>query len=229
MKDINFLDDLFIINNKTNTTINNNKTNTTINNNNTNNNNTNKNNTNKNKPIDFYNMFTNTDDSSFYHFTNIFDDNSNIIGSKANNKKEVTKLTNKESGIINSDFDNWLNSSRIYNTDNTNINNILNNTDILNSTNILNNNILYNNNNNNILYNNIVYNNINNKLNPKQIEYIERRKNKREWLNKFMIQTNNKYTHESRHKHAMNRLRAPSGRFLTKKETEALYLSKKDI
>ena len=64
-------------------------------------------------------------------------------------------------------------------------------------------------------------------LNPKQIEYIERRRERREYLRQFMVQNSAKYTHESRHKHAMSRMRAPSGRFLTKKETEKVLQQQK--
>lgn len=68
-------------------------------------------------------------------------------------------------------------------------------------------------------YNYINYNNIN----PKQIEYIKRREKRRQYLDQFMLKKSDGYTHESRHKHAINRLRAPSGRFLTKEETERIF------
>lgn len=56
-------------------------------------------------------------------------------------------------------------------------------------------------------------------LNPRQIFWIRRRKLRRDALDASMIEQNKNYTHESRHMHAMNRLRAPSGRFLTKEES----------
>lgn len=56
-------------------------------------------------------------------------------------------------------------------------------------------------------------------LNPKQAFWIKRRKIRRDALDAIMIEQDKNYTHESRHKHAMNRQRASSGRFLTKEET----------
>lgn len=55
-------------------------------------------------------------------------------------------------------------------------------------------------------------------INPKQIYWIRKRKLRREMLDSIMVTQNNNYLHESRHRHAMKRLRAPSGRFLTKEE-----------
>lgn len=62
-------------------------------------------------------------------------------------------------------------------------------------------------------------------LNPRQVFWIRKRKMRREMLDALMITQKNNYVHESRHRHAMKRLRAPSGRFLTKEET-ADFLSK---
>ena len=73
-------------------------------------------------------------------------------------------------------------------------------------------------------YNYINYNNIN----PKQIEYIKRHEKRRQYLDQFMLKKSEGYTHESRHKHAMNRLRAPSGRFLTKEETKKIFKKSDD-
>ena len=56
-------------------------------------------------------------------------------------------------------------------------------------------------------------------INPKQIYWIRRRQLRRELLDSVMVQQDKNYMHESRHRHAMKRLRAPSGRFLTKEET----------
>ena len=56
-------------------------------------------------------------------------------------------------------------------------------------------------------------------INPKQIYWIRKRQMRREILDSVMIQQRNNYMHESRHRHAMKRMRAPSGRFLTKEET----------
>lgn len=55
-------------------------------------------------------------------------------------------------------------------------------------------------------------------INPKQLYWIKKRKIRRELLDSIMVHQNNNYMHESRHRHAMKRLRAPSGRFLTKEE-----------
>lgn len=57
-----------------------------------------------------------------------------------------------------------------------------------------------------------------NQLNPKQIFWIKRRKIRRDALDAIMIEQDKNYIHESRHRHAMNRMRASSGRFLTKEE-----------
>ncbi|KAM0687367.1 Transcriptional activator [Conglomerata obtusa] len=60
-------------------------------------------------------------------------------------------------------------------------------------------------------------------VNVKQYNCIRKRKMRRDFLDTLMLHANQAgYLHESRHKHAMNRLRAPSGRFLTKEETEEL-------
>lgn len=55
-------------------------------------------------------------------------------------------------------------------------------------------------------------------INPKQVYWIRRRKIRREMLDSIMVRQDSNYMHESRHQHAMKRLRAPSGRFLTKEE-----------
>lgn len=66
-------------------------------------------------------------------------------------------------------------------------------------------------------------------LNPKQIFWIKRRKLRREALDSQMVENNMNYLHESRHRHAMKRMRGPSGRFLTKEETlEQLKNSKEN-
>ncbi|ADM11285.1 CCAAT-binding factor subunit B [Encephalitozoon intestinalis ATCC 50506] len=59
-------------------------------------------------------------------------------------------------------------------------------------------------------------------VNAKQLNWIKKRKSRRDILDTLMITNKRNYLHESRHKHAMKRLRAPSGRFLTKEETEEL-------
>ncbi|KAM0675437.1 Transcriptional activator [Gurleya vavrai] len=60
-------------------------------------------------------------------------------------------------------------------------------------------------------------------VNLKQYDCIRKRKIRRDFLDTLMAEANQAgYLHESRHKHAMNRQRAPSGRFLTKEETEAM-------
>ncbi|KMV66515.1 CCAAT-binding factor subunit B [Encephalitozoon cuniculi EcunIII-L] len=59
-------------------------------------------------------------------------------------------------------------------------------------------------------------------VNAKQLNWIKKRKARRDMLDSLMITNRRNYLHESRHKHAMKRLRAPSGRFLTKEETEEL-------
>lgn len=57
-------------------------------------------------------------------------------------------------------------------------------------------------------------------VNIKQFHCIRKRKLRRDFLDTLMKQPNTPgYLHESRHRHAMNRVRAPSGRFLTKEET----------
>lgn len=56
-------------------------------------------------------------------------------------------------------------------------------------------------------------------VNVKQLEWIRKRKARRDLLDSLMVASENNYLHKSRHLHAMNRLRAPSGRFLTKEET----------
>lgn len=55
-------------------------------------------------------------------------------------------------------------------------------------------------------------------VNIKQFEAIKKRKSRRDYLDSLMGIQKSSYLHESRHRHAMNRLRAPSGRFLTKDE-----------
>lgn len=55
-------------------------------------------------------------------------------------------------------------------------------------------------------------------VNAKQYEAIKKRKARRDYLDSLMEIQKSTYLHESRHRHAMNRLRAPSGRFLTKEE-----------
>lgn len=55
-------------------------------------------------------------------------------------------------------------------------------------------------------------------VNANQYQYIKRRKERRDYLDSLEKRTNAAYQHESRHKHAMKRPRAPSGRFLTKEE-----------
>ncbi|KAM0672536.1 subunit B of CCAAT-binding transcription factor [Ordospora colligata] len=57
-------------------------------------------------------------------------------------------------------------------------------------------------------------------INPKQLNWIMKRKARRDVLDSLMVANRRNYLHESRHIHAMKRLRAPSGRFLTKRETE---------
>lgn len=59
-------------------------------------------------------------------------------------------------------------------------------------------------------------------INPKQIYWICKRKARREFLDGLMVYQKNNYMHESRHRHAMKRMRAPSGRFLTKDEMNKL-------
>lgn len=59
-------------------------------------------------------------------------------------------------------------------------------------------------------------------INQKQIYWIKKRKIRREMLDSMMVAQKSNYLHESRHRHAMKRLRAPSGRFLTKEEAAAL-------
>ncbi|KAF7683237.1 Transcriptional activator HAP2 [Astathelohania contejeani] len=60
-------------------------------------------------------------------------------------------------------------------------------------------------------------------VNSKQYACIKKRKFRRDFLDSLMLaQNRGGYLHESRHRHAMNRLRAPSGRFLTKEEAEKL-------
>ena len=55
-------------------------------------------------------------------------------------------------------------------------------------------------------------------INPKQMYWISKRRARRDFLDSLMISQKNNYMHESRHRHAMKRMRAPSGRFLTKEE-----------
>ncbi|KAF9762694.1 Nuclear transcription factor Y subunit A-1 [Nosema granulosis] len=65
-------------------------------------------------------------------------------------------------------------------------------------------------------------------VNVKQLGCIKKRKMRRDYLDTLMVPPRNSYLHESRHRHAMKRLRAPSGRFLTKEETEE-FLKKQDF
>lgn len=65
-------------------------------------------------------------------------------------------------------------------------------------------------------------------VNVKQFHAIRKRKMRRDHLDTLMKQQNSGYLHESRHRHAMNRMRAPSGRFLTKEETAKLKNRRKD-
>lgn len=60
-------------------------------------------------------------------------------------------------------------------------------------------------------------------VNAKQLNWIRKRKSRRDMLDSMMVTSKSNYLHESRHRHAMKRLRAPSGRFLTKEETEDFY------
>ncbi|KAG0419512.1 Transcriptional activator HAP2 [Dictyocoela roeselum] len=62
-------------------------------------------------------------------------------------------------------------------------------------------------------------------VNMNQYECIKKRKVRREYLDSIMEKRTG-YLHESRHRHAMNRLRAPSGRFLTKEEMQELKKNK---
>ncbi|RVD91016.1 nuclear transcription factor Y subunit [Tubulinosema ratisbonensis] len=64
-------------------------------------------------------------------------------------------------------------------------------------------------------------------VNVKQYAAIRKRKARRDYLDSLMEIQKSSYLHESRHRHAMNRLRAPSGRFLTKEEM-AMMRNKKD-
>lgn len=60
-------------------------------------------------------------------------------------------------------------------------------------------------------------------VNVKQFHCIRKRKVRRDFLDTMMLKVGQAgYLHESRHRHAMNRMRAPSGRFLTKEETADL-------
>ncbi|KAI5180985.1 hypothetical protein NEOKW01_1226 [Nematocida sp. AWRm80] len=55
-------------------------------------------------------------------------------------------------------------------------------------------------------------------VNANQYPYIKRRKERRDYLDSLEKKKDVGYQHESRHKHAMKRPRAPTGRFLTKEE-----------
>lgn len=66
-------------------------------------------------------------------------------------------------------------------------------------------------------------------VNAKQLSWIKKRKGRRDLLDSLMVSSRSNYLHESRHRHAMKRLRAPSGRFLTKEETEDFYRKHKDL
>lgn len=59
-------------------------------------------------------------------------------------------------------------------------------------------------------------------VNIKQYDAIRKRKARRDHLDSLMEIQRSSYLHESRHRHAMKRLRAPSGRFLTKEEMAEL-------
>lgn len=66
-------------------------------------------------------------------------------------------------------------------------------------------------------------------VNIKQFHCIRKRKLRRDFLDTLMRQSSTPgYLHESRHRHAMNRMRAPSGRFLTKEETAEMMRQHKD-
>lgn len=66
-------------------------------------------------------------------------------------------------------------------------------------------------------------------VNAHQFNCIRRRKIRRDFLDSITANKNSlSYLHESRHRHAMNRLRAPSGRFLTKEEAEEMRAKEKD-
>ncbi|KAI5192722.1 hypothetical protein NECID01_2054 [Nematocida sp. AWRm77] len=58
-------------------------------------------------------------------------------------------------------------------------------------------------------------------VNASQYPYIKRRKERRDYLDSLEKKKDVGYQHESRHKHAMKRPRAPSGRFLTKEEAKS--------
>lgn len=64
-------------------------------------------------------------------------------------------------------------------------------------------------------------------VNVKQFDAIKKRKARRDYLDSLMEIQKSNYLHESRHIHAMNRLRAPSGRFLTKEEMADMRKYKK--
>lgn len=65
-------------------------------------------------------------------------------------------------------------------------------------------------------------------VNANQYPYIKRRKERRDYLDSLEKKKDVAYQHESRHKHAMKRPRAPSGKFLTKEETVSQGKSQKD-
>lgn len=65
-------------------------------------------------------------------------------------------------------------------------------------------------------------------VNAHQFNCIRKRKMRRDFLDSITASKNSlSYLHESRHRHAMNRLRAPSGRFLTKEEAEEMRAREK--
>jgi hypothetical protein len=66
-------------------------------------------------------------------------------------------------------------------------------------------------------------------VNVKQLNWIKKRKARRDILDSLMISLKSNYLHESRHRHAMKRLRAPSGRFMTKEETEKFMRENGDL
>lgn len=67
-------------------------------------------------------------------------------------------------------------------------------------------------------------------VNAHQFNCIRKRKLRRDFLDSITRPKSvngSGYLHESRHRHAMNRLRAPSGRFLTKEEAKEVRMKEK--